>query len=82
MHGQVRCKELAHLKKGAQDTDLPNAQQLGSTATSQLGTPGWAFDPLPFEELPESGMSEMSRYCREAGLEELFLTGLKISKDS
>ncbi|CAM6084833.1 unnamed protein product [Calypogeia fissa] len=36
--------------------------------------------PMGIEELPESGMSELAEKCREANLEQLFLTALKISR--
>lgn len=36
--------------------------------------------PMGIKELPESGMSEIAEKCREANLELLFLTALKISR--
>ncbi|CAM6091113.1 unnamed protein product [Calypogeia fissa] len=36
--------------------------------------------PMGIEELPESGMSELAEKCRDANLEQLFLTALKISR--
>jgi len=39
----------------------------------------WGFDEgLVFQELPETGMSELGQLCRDAGLEELFLSLLKL----
>ena len=34
-----------------------------------------------FEELDTNGMSELAERCREAGLESLFLTSMKIYRD-
>ena len=34
-----------------------------------------------FEELDCNGMSELAGRCRKAGLEELFLTGMKIYRN-
>ncbi|BBN20093.1 hypothetical protein MPTK1_8g16380 [Marchantia polymorpha subsp. ruderalis] len=36
--------------------------------------------PLGVKELPESGMSELAERCREANLEQLYLTAFKISR--
>jgi len=36
--------------------------------------------PLPFRELPESGMTELAEHCRDSGMEQMFLTALKISR--
>ncbi|KAG6550421.1 hypothetical protein Mapa_008384 [Marchantia paleacea] len=36
--------------------------------------------PLGVNELPESGMSELAEKCREANLEQLYLTAFKISR--
>eukprot|EP00873_Tetraselmis_striata_P015851 jgi/Tetstr1/436115/TSEL_024962.t1 len=36
--------------------------------------------PAAFQELAESGMSELGQACRDAGLEQLFLSAMKISR--
>ena len=49
----------------------------------ERGAPGTDLDalrklPRGFQELGQDGMSELARRCREAGLEQLFLTSMKI----
>jgi hypothetical protein len=61
---------------GTCDGDLTGA---GADATaSNTGVPDRGFK-LRFAELPETGLSELGQYCKEAGVEHLFLSALKLS---
>ena len=47
--------------------------------TNVTGVTGRGFEG-GFQELPETGMSELGQMCRDAGFEGLFLSALKISR--
>lgn len=58
------------------------ASQVRSEERLPLG-PGDALDgarrlPVPFAELPESGMSELCRACEDAGLRDFVIAALKL----
>ncbi|CAD7702784.1 unnamed protein product [Ostreobium quekettii] len=64
------------------------AMQVRAETTTPLATPNdgeqpsdiWHFNDREFLELGENGLSELATLCREAGLEEMFLSALKISR--
>mmetsp|Transcript_1878 Transcript_1878/g.4178 ORF Transcript_1878/g.4178 Transcript_1878/m.4178 type:complete len:332 (-) Transcript_1878:343-1338(-) len=71
---QVRGEEVEEGSLGAADAETrePGAGRQGFRGRRFVGS---------FQELPEEGgMSALGQICREVGLEDLFLTGLKISK--
>jgi hypothetical protein len=73
---QVRGEQLVPLQAADQQEPL----QHDSTAP---GGPRWgrafAVD-RGFQELPETGMSQLGQICKDAGLEDLFLAALKIER--
>ncbi|RLN37871.1 hypothetical protein BBJ28_00000488 [Nothophytophthora sp. Chile5] len=79
---QEYVRRLQHLRwkqmtvRGEQTQELAEGDARGLDALRRL--------PRGFQEFPESGMSSLAAECRAAGLEELFLTTMKIynrSKD-
>lgn len=75
LHAQVRgCEQ--------EDCVLP-PQSTSQHGTTQRQQREQLIDqlrrlPIPFVELPETGLSELGAMCKDGGLESLFLTALKI----
>jgi hypothetical protein len=70
---QVRGEQLVPLQT-SEHQELP--QENSSASRS-----GWAFaDGKGFQELPETGMSQLGQICKDARLEDLFLAALKIER--
>ncbi|RLN95114.1 hypothetical protein BBJ28_00000120 [Nothophytophthora sp. Chile5] len=81
-NAQEYVRRLQHLRwkqmtvRGEQTQELTEGDSRGLDALRRL--------PRGFQEFPEDGMSSLAAGCRAAGLEELFLTTMKIynrSKD-
>jgi hypothetical protein len=73
---QEYVRRLQHLRwkqitvRGEQTEELAGSLDAGLDSLRRL--------PRGFHEFPESGMSDLAASCRAAGLEELFLTTMKI----
>eukprot|EP00960_Hanusia_phi_P052571 761537-Hanusia_phi.AAC.2 len=72
----VRCLQRLRWKqivvRGEEIEPCPNGMSIDQMRKMHYG----------FEELDCNGMSELAERCRKAGLEELFLTGMKIYRNS
>lgn len=80
---QVRYEEAVTCSSCKQAAATANGSLGGADATSRtsvvgLGVPQRGFLQR-FAELPETGLSELGQYCKDAGLEHLFLCTLKLS---
>lgn len=73
----VKCADCAAWRTDSGDSgDRKQSVEGKGTGTTKVSR---GFQGR-FEELPESGMSELGQLCKAAGMEELFLATLKLTR--
>jgi hypothetical protein len=70
----VRCLSCKQFVGADANDGLTDA---GVVSVCASGVPVRGFEQR-FAELPETGLSELGQYCKDAGLEHLFLSALKL----
>lgn len=77
---EIRKMRWQHLVvRGEEQIDIPSNHDCSNDLEALNGLRKF---PLQFEELDENQMSYLAQICRDAGLEDLFMTSMNIYKES